>query len=56
MREYKVEMDYVPNKMRIIKCLLEQVNISRDELNKIIDKACEQLQSQLLISTPLSKE
>ena len=50
MREYKVEMDYIPNKMRIIKCLLEQVNISREELNKIIDEACAQLQNQLLIA------
>ena len=40
-------MNYIPNKMRIIKCLLEQVNISRDELNKIIDEACAQLQEQL---------
>jgi len=47
MREYKTEMNYIPNKMRIIKCLLEQVNISRDELNKIIDEACAQLQIQL---------
>jgi hypothetical protein len=47
MREYKTEMNYIPNKMRIIKCLLEQVNISRDELNKIIDEACAQLQEQI---------
>jgi len=47
IREYKTEMDYIPNKMRIIKCLLEQVNVSREELNKIIDEAYTQLQSQL---------
>ena len=38
-REYKCEMDYVPNKMRIIKSLIEHVNIDRNELNKIIDDA-----------------
>jgi len=50
-REYKTEMDYVPNKMRIIKCLIEHVNISREELNKIIDDAY--LQLQLQMSTPI---
>ena len=38
MREYKTEMGYVPNKMRIIKCLLEQVNISRDELTLYLER------------------
>jgi len=46
-REYKTEMDYVPNKMRIIRCLVEHVNISREELHKIIDDAYLQLQEQL---------
>ena len=49
-REYKTEMDYVPNKMRIIKCLIEHVNISREELNKIIDDAYMQLQIQMSTS------
>ncbi len=46
-REYKTEMDYIPNKMRIIKCLIEHVNISREELHKIIDDAYLQLQAQI---------
>ena len=49
-REYKTEMGYVPNKMRIIKCLIEHVNISREELNKIIDDAYMQLQIQMSTS------
>ena len=43
-REYKCEMNYVPNKMRIIKCLLEHVNLDRDEILRIIDEAYKQLQ------------
>jgi hypothetical protein len=43
-REYKCEMNYVPNKMRIIKCLIEHVNLDRDEILRIIDEAYKQLQ------------
>lgn len=42
-REYKSEMSYVPNKMRIIKCLIEHVNLDRDEILRIIDEAYKQL-------------
>jgi len=42
-REYKCEMNYVPNKMRIIKCLIEHVNLDRDEILHIIDEAYKQL-------------
>ena len=38
-REYKYEMDHVPNKIRIIKCLLEYVNIDKDELMRILEVA-----------------
>ena len=41
-REYKCEMDYVPNKMRIIKCLIEHVNLDRDEILRIINEAYKQ--------------
>jgi len=43
-REYKTEMDYIPNKMRIIKCLIEHVNLEREEIIRIIDEAYKQLQ------------
>lgn len=43
-REYKCEMNYVPNKMRIIKCLIEHVNLDRDEILRIIDETYKQLQ------------
>lgn len=46
-REYKSEMSYVPNKMRIIKSLIEYVNITREELNQIIDEAYKQLKQQI---------
>ena len=42
-REYKYEMDYVPNKMRIIKCLLEYIHMDRNELNRLIDEAYKQI-------------
>lgn len=42
-REYKSEMSYVPNKMRIIKCLIEHVNLDREEILRIIDEAYKQL-------------
>lgn len=38
-REYKYEMDHIPNKIRIIKCLLEYVNVNKDELLQIIENA-----------------
>lgn len=38
-REYKYEMSHMPNKIRIIKCLLEYVNIEKDELFKILEAA-----------------
>ena len=36
-REYKSEMNHVPNKFRIIKLILGHVNIEREELSKIIE-------------------
>jgi hypothetical protein len=45
-REYKYEMDYVPNKMRIIKCLIEHVNLEREEIMRIIDEAYNQIRMQ----------
>jgi len=38
-REYECEMDYVPNKFRIIKSIIEHVNINKNELSKLIDNA-----------------
>jgi hypothetical protein len=38
-REYSYETVHPPNKVRIIKCLLEYVNIEKPELLKIIEKA-----------------
>jgi len=38
-REYKYEMDHMPNKIRIIKCLLEYINVDKDELMQIIESA-----------------
>lgn len=38
-REYKYEMDHIPNKIRIIKCLLEYVNVDKKELLTIIENA-----------------
>lgn len=38
-REYKCEMDYVPNKFRIIKSIIQHVNINKNELSKLIDNA-----------------
>ena len=46
-REYKCEMDYVPNKMRIIKCLLEHVNMDKNELKTLIEEAYKQLRKQI---------
>ena len=46
-REYKTEMGYVPNKMRIIKCLIEHVNIGKDELQIIIEEAYKQLRKKI---------
>lgn len=43
-REYKYEMDYVPNKMRIIKSLIEHINFERDEIIRIIDEAYKQIE------------
>ena len=45
-REYKYEMDHIPNKIRIIKCLLEYVNIDKDELLKILEVAYNEVQQQ----------
>ena len=52
-REYKCEMNYVPNKMRIIKCLIEHVNLERDEILRMIDEAYNQMNptaNQVIIS------
>ena len=45
-REYKYEMDHIPNKIRIIKCLLEYVNIDKDELLKILEVAYNEVKQQ----------
>jgi hypothetical protein len=42
-REYKCEMNYVPNKMRIIKFLLEHVKMDKNELTNLIEEAYKQL-------------
>ena len=39
-------MEYVPNKMRIIKCLIEHVNLEREEIMRIIDEAYNQIRMQ----------
>jgi hypothetical protein len=46
-REYKCEMNYVPNKMRIIKCLIEHVNMDKNELKNLIEEAYKQLRKQI---------
>jgi len=38
-REYSYEIGHPPNKVRIIKCLLEYVNIEKNDLLRIIEKA-----------------
>jgi hypothetical protein len=48
-REYKYEMSHIPNKIRIIKCLLEYVNIDKDELLKILEVAYNEVKHQNLI-------
>ena len=48
-REYKYEMDHIPNKIRIIKCLLEYVNIDKDELLKILEVAYNEVKQQNII-------
>jgi len=45
-REYKYEMSHIPNKIRIIKCLLEYVNIDKDELLKILEVAYNEVKQQ----------
>jgi hypothetical protein len=37
-REYSYEIGHPPNKVRIIKCLLEYVNIEKNDLLRIIEK------------------
>ena len=37
--EYKSETNHPPNKLNIIKCLLDYVNIEKDQLLKIVEKA-----------------
>ena len=37
--EYKSETNHPPNKINIIKCLLDYVNIEKDQLLKIVEKA-----------------
>jgi hypothetical protein len=48
-REYKYEMSHIPNKIRIIKCLLEYVNIDKDELLKILEVAYNEVKQQINI-------
>lgn len=38
-RDYSYEIDHPPNKVRIIKCLLEYINIDKEKLLRIIEKA-----------------
>ena len=45
-REYKYEMDHMPNKIRIIKCLLEYINVGKDELMQIIESAYNEVKHQ----------
>jgi len=48
-REYKYEMSHIPNKIRIIKCLLEYVNIDKDELLQILETAYNEIKQQNII-------
>lgn len=48
-REYKYEMTHIPNKIRIIKCLLEYVNIDKDELLQILETAYNEIKQQNII-------
>jgi len=43
-REYKGEMNHVPNKMRIIRLLIEHVNIDRGQLTTLIEEAWDHIQ------------
>jgi len=47
-REYKYEMDHMPNKIRIIKCLLEYINVGKDELMRIIESAYNEVKNMEL--------
>jgi hypothetical protein len=42
--EYRAEMSHPPNKIQIIKCVMEYVNMERDELMKIINETYNELQ------------
>jgi hypothetical protein len=44
--EYGAEMSHPPNKIQIIKCVMEYVNIERDELIKIINETYNELQNR----------
>ena len=46
-REYKYEMDHIPNKIRIIKCLLEYVNIDKNELFQILEVAYNEVKQNI---------
>lgn len=48
-REYKYEMSHIPNKIRIIKCLLEYVNIDKDELLNILEAAYNEVKQQAIV-------
>jgi len=48
-REYKYEMDHMPNKIRIIKCLLEYINIDKEDLLKIVERAYNEVKQQFLM-------
>jgi len=38
-REYKCEMNHVPNKMQIIRALIEHINVDRSEILRMINEA-----------------
>lgn len=45
-REYGYEVDHPPNKIRIIKRVLEYVNMEREELMKIIEETYKAMQDK----------
>jgi len=46
-REYKSELGHPPNRVNIIKCLLDYVNIEKDQLLQIVEKAYKKRNPQI---------
>ena len=46
-REYKSELGHPPNRVNIIKCLLDYVNIEKDQLLQIVEKAYKKRNTQI---------